>query len=119
MKEYRDLRVWQEAMNLAETAYGAAGTLPPAERFGLASQMQRAAPSIPSNIAEGNARRSERDFISYLRIAYGSACELQTQALLSRRMDLGNSDGMGDVIADVDSLRKQIAALIGSLKRAS
>ena len=71
MKEFRDLRVWHEAMNLTEKAYGTSSTLPATERFGLIPQMQRAATSIPSNIAEGNARRSERDFIRFLRIAYG------------------------------------------------
>ena len=82
MSTFRDLTLWQKAMELAEAVYALCKQLPDVERFGLISQMQRAAVSIPSNIAEGHGRYSDNDFIRFLQIANGSKCELQTQILL-------------------------------------
>lgn len=81
---FRDLVVWQKSMELAKMIYAVGKSLPSEERFGLASQMQRCAVSIPSNIAEGNKRGTAKDYIQFLRIAGGSAAELETQLLLAR-----------------------------------
>ncbi|HCM53867.1 MAG TPA: four helix bundle protein, partial [Candidatus Magasanikbacteria bacterium] len=69
---YRDLIVWQKAMDLVEMLYRVTASLPIEEKFGLSSQMQRAAVSIPSNIAEGKMRGTKKDYLHFLRIAYGS-----------------------------------------------
>ena len=79
---FKELIVWQKAMDLTKCIYIVTKKLPPEEKFGLMSQMQRCAVSIPSNIAEGNKRTSSRDYAQFLRIASGSAAELETQLLL-------------------------------------
>ena len=82
LESYRDLIVWQKSMLLVQMIYAATLELPATERFGLLSQMRRAAVSIPSNIAEGSRRKSTPEFMQFLRIADGSAAELETQLLL-------------------------------------
>jgi four helix bundle protein len=84
---YRDLMVWQKGMLLAKEVYRLTRAFPSDERFGLVSQMRRAAVSIPSNIAEGQARRTTSEFIQFISQAEGSVAELDTQLILS--VDLG------------------------------
>ncbi len=88
IKTFRDLVAWQRAMQLAKELYGATTNMPERERFGLTSQMRRAAVSVPSNIAEGYARQSTDDYLRFLRIARGSLAELATQIELSAQMEL-------------------------------
>ncbi|MFG0330624.1 MAG: four helix bundle protein [Phycisphaerales bacterium] len=83
IRTFRDLIAWQKAMGMVQTVYEISSVLPDAERYGLISQMRRAAISIPSNIAEGYARQSLRDYIKHLRIARGSLAELMTQLELA------------------------------------
>jgi len=90
MQDFRNLRVWQEAHQLVLAIYRATENMPDQERFGLTSQMRRAAVSIPSNIAEGCGRDSDSEFKRFLQIAMGSASELEYQLLLAR--DLGMLD---------------------------
>src|SRR3989344_9058172 len=81
---FRDLTVWQKSMDLAKRIYQIGKKLPSEEKFGLIGQMQRCAVSIPSNIAEGNKRATAKDYAQFIRIAGGSAAELETQLLLVR-----------------------------------
>lgn len=83
---HHDLVVWQESMKLVSVAYSLTKNLPREELFGLVSQMQRAAVSIPSNIAEGTARGSTREFRQFLMIARGSLAELETQVLVAQNL---------------------------------
>src|SRR4051794_40878139 len=83
IRTFRDLIVWQKAMDLARTVYLATKAMPAAEQFGLTNQMRRASYSIPSNIAEGYARQSRPDYLKFLRIARGSLAELSTQVELA------------------------------------
>src|SRR4029077_13405925 len=82
-QNYKDLIVWQKAIELAKVIYKLTWTFPPEERFGLISQMRRAAVSIPSNIAEGQARRTTPEFVQFISHAEGSAAELDTQIILA------------------------------------
>jgi four helix bundle protein len=95
---YQELIVWQKAMNLAALIYTITGKLPKEELFSLANQMRKAAVSIPSNIAEGQARHSKKEFLQFLGIAKGSKAELETQLLLCRKIgylaDTDISEGM-------------------------
>jgi len=86
MQTFRDLIVWQKAIQLASHTYALTNQFPPEERYGLASQMQRAAVSIPSNIAEGKLRGSSKEFSHFLRIAFGSGGELETQIEIAKHM---------------------------------
>ncbi len=86
IESYRDLRVWQEAMSLAEACYRLARSFPRDEMFGLTSQIRRSAASIAANVAEGHGRESTPAFIQYLRIAQGSLKELKTHLILAERV---------------------------------
>jgi four helix bundle protein len=110
--DYRELRVWQAAMDLAEAIYRYTTQLLGEERFGLVSRMRRAAVSVPSNIAEGNARISRGEYIQFLGMARGSLAELETQLLLAKRLGYAT---LAELMAQVTSTRKQLQALIRSL----
>jgi four helix bundle protein len=86
VQNYKDLKVWQKAMDLAQRIFEITETFPSAQKYVLATQMQRCALSVPSNIAEGRNRHSENDFIYHLNIARGSLAELETQIILSQRL---------------------------------
>lgn len=83
MADFRDLTVWQKSMTLARDVYAFTKNLPADEKFGLTNQIRRCAVSIPSNIAEGSKRRTKQDFTQFLKVASGSAAELETQILLA------------------------------------
>jgi four helix bundle protein len=83
INSYRDLRVWQDAMTLAESCYRLTRQFPRDELFGLTSQIRRAAASIPANVAEGHGRESTGNFVQSLRVAQGSLKELETHLLLA------------------------------------
>ena len=104
MASYRELKVWQDAMALAERIYEVTGRFPAQERYGIVQQMRRAAVSIPSNIAEGYGRRTSRQRYSFLDNALGSVFELETQIELSSRLGFvrdGESAELSDSIATI------------------
>jgi four helix bundle protein len=86
---YKDLIAWQRAMNLVVEIYGLTKTLPDSERFGISSQLQRAAVSIPTNLAEGHSRRTTRSYASHVSIALGSQAEVETLLEVCARLELG------------------------------
>ena len=88
MTQYRDLTVWQKSTELVVATYRYTQSFPESERFGLTSQMRRAAVSIPSNIAEGSRRRG-KDTAHFLKISFGSASELETQLEIGKRLTFG------------------------------
>src|SRR5271169_2468882 len=88
VRDYRDLLVWQKGISLAKKDYEITERFPSAERFGLISQMRRSAVSIPSNIAEGQARHTTGEFVQFISHAEGSVAELKTQMLLSVELGL-------------------------------
>ena len=114
---YRELTTWQKAFSLCLDTYRATRHFPKSESYGLAAQMQRAAVSVPSNIAEGFGRRTTPDFLRSLYIAYGSICELQTQIMLAPELgylQMDESDSLLQSAGDVDRLTK---ALIRALEK--
>ncbi len=114
IRSFRDLVAWQRAMHTARLVYRRTEALPPRERFGLASQMNRAAVSVPSNIAEGYARGTTADFLRFLRIARGSLAELDTQAELAADVGLIAPDpDLSRSIAEADRV---LQGLIRSLE---
>lgn len=115
-KHYRDLLVWQKAMTLAKGVYGLTAKFPADERFGLVSQMRRAAISVPSNLAEGQARHGTREFLQFLSHASGSLAELETQLLLSLGMKYSVQRDVEDISGLINELQKMIAALRRSLE---
>lgn len=86
IKSYKDLLVWQKGIELVIEIYHLTRTFPKEESYGLVSQIRRAAVSIPSNIAEGRCRRTRKDFVQFLRMAYASAAEVDTQLIIAKRL---------------------------------
>ena len=117
IRSYRDLRVWQEAMTLAEAVYRLTQTFPPSEQYGMISQMRRAAVSVPANIAEGYGRESRGDYIRFLQIAQGSLKELETHLLLSVRVELTTAEAADYCLRQCEPVSKMLRALIRSLQR--
>jgi four helix bundle protein len=113
--DFAELRVYQLSLTLVEICYAFAETLPAGEARGLQSQLRRAAASIPSNIAEGSGRVAPKDFRRFIRIAYGSACETQSHALLAKAIGYGSPDDADVIIATANTIRRMLSGLSSSL----
>ena len=116
VKSFRDLLVWQKAMDLADAIYVATANFPRFEMFGLSAQVRRAAVSIPSNIAEGQATGGGR-YLYHLRIAIGSEAELQTQLELAVRRAYISSERAGALLNDAAEIGRMLHGLFNSLER--
>lgn len=112
MRPHHDLRVWQEAMELVTKVYSVTNAFPADERFGLTSRIRRASVSVPSNIAEGAARGSRKEFIHFLTIARGSLSEMDTQFRIAG--NLGFVTDIDSLITDVERLQAAMGSLIKS-----
>ncbi|MFZ5523886.1 MAG: four helix bundle protein [Pseudomonadota bacterium] len=115
MAGYRDLKVWQAAMRLAEDVYRLTEQFPKRETFGLASQLQRSAVSLPSNIAEGHGRNSHKEFNHFLGIALGSLAELETQLILAQHLKYLTEEAISPVLQNADEIGKMLKGLQKSL----
>ena len=113
IKSFKDLVVWQKSFDLVGDVYRTTAQLPQSEKFGLISQLQRCAVSIPSNIAEGSKRGTRKDYIQFLRVAYGSAAELETQFLLVQSLYNIKVDSL---LLQVEEIQKMLNGLITKLK---
>ena len=110
-QHYKDLLIWQKGMALAKLVYQVTQKFPSEERYGLTSQLRRAAVSVPSNIAEGQARRGTNEFLQFLSIAEGSLAELETQLLLSTELAYCKPADVESPLKEIDELQKMIGAL--------
>ena len=117
INSYRDLKVWQEAMLLAEQAYRVTVRFPKDEVYGMTSQIRRSAVSIAANIAEGHGREHSGSFIQFLRISQGSLKELETHLLLAERVKLAKMDELEPLLKRCDELGKMTRSLIRSIQR--
>jgi four helix bundle protein len=111
-KSYRDLLVWRKSFTLAKDVYIYTAQLPGSEKYGIVSQIQRAAISIPSNIAEGQQRGGPKEFRQFLFIARGSAAELSTQLQLAQEIYETNAESL---LEEVEQIQKMLYALISKL----
>lgn len=116
-QSYRDLRVWQEAMTLAERCYECTRDFPREEQFGLTAQIRRAAISIPANIAEGWGRENSGYYIQFLRVAQGSCKELETHLLLAERVLGEVAAAPGPLLDQCEAVGKMLRGLIRSLQK--
>ncbi len=110
MAHFRELIVWQRAIELVVAIYSLTGPFPPSEQYGLTSQMRRAAVSVPSNIAEGSRRRG-KEIGHFLSIAFGSASELETQIEICRRLKLGKRDDLDKC----EELLQEVARMLNKM----
>src|SRR5579862_5226788 len=110
-KSFRDLQVWKRSIELTMLVYGFTADFPRQEIYGLTSQMRRASVSIASNVAEGSARGTRRDFRQFVKLAEGSNCELQTQFVIARRLGFGNPVKL----TAAEALSIEIGKMLGGL----
>ena len=115
VRSYRELIVWQKSIDLTVRIYKLTSRFPFEERYGLTSQMRRAAASVPANIAEGQARRSTGEFLQMLGIARGSLAELETFLTLSERLGLIRSETCDSLLEDCAEINKMLVGLMRSL----
>ena len=116
-KCYRDLIVWQRSMILVEEIYAMSKSFPKDELYGLTSQLRRSAISIPSNIAEGEGRKSENEFKRFLYIAKGSLCELETQVIIAEKLNYLNSKQLNFILSLSDEIGRLVSGLISSISK--
>lgn len=117
VKSYRDLVVWQKAMELAQVVYESTATWPREELDALTSQIRRSAVSVPSNIAEGQGRTSTKEFMNHLSIAYGSLMERETQALLAQRLGYLSPSSAGTLLERTAEVGRLLNGLAAALSR--
>ena len=116
VSSYRDLRVWQKAMDLVVTSYDVTKPFPQTELYGLVSQIQRAVVSIPANIAEGHGREHLGDYMHHLSMANGSLMELETHFLLAERLGYLKVESLNRLLDQTAEVGRMLAGLIRSLE---
>lgn len=116
VRNYKDLIVWQKSMDLAAEIYSLIKKLPKEETYSLSDQMRRAAISIPSNIAEGKSRSSQKEFLYFLGIAKGSRAELETQLILCERIGYLKSDDVKKAFDLLIEVEKMLVSLQATIK---
>jgi len=119
MQSFRDIKVWQKSYRLTLAVYRATATFPREEQFGLTSQLRRAASSVPANIAEGCCCDGDAEFARFLRIAMGSASELECHILLARDLGLLSSPVAAALETDVEEVKRMLSSFIRKLKAES
>ena len=116
MRNYKNLKIWEQGIELVKQVYVLVELLPSTEKFGLKSQITRAAVSIPSNIAEGCSRNSEVEFKRFLEIAMGSLFEVQTQLIIVNELGFIKSEDLSSVFELLETEGKMINGLINTIK---
>jgi four helix bundle protein len=108
---YKQLKIWQKGMRVSKAVYELTSKFPTDERFGLTAQMRRSAVSIPSNIAEGQARHGTREFLQFLSHASGSLAELETQVLLSVDLGYCRESDVSSISSEIEEIQRMVAAI--------
>ena len=117
MKNFKELRIWQKGMDIAVNCFRLTEEFPKEEKFGLSIQITRAGVSIPSNIAEGSSRSSEKDYARFIEISMGSSYELETQLLIAQRLSYGNQSLLSQTITDVNDEQKMLMGFGSKLNK--
>ena len=116
METHKDLRVWQQSIEMVTSIYLMTQSFPKEEIFGLVTQLRRASVSVPSNIAEGYARGTDKEKLHFLRIASGSISEVETQLMLGLNLGYIDQEKYNELSETVTSVWKQLNSLISSIK---
>ena len=112
--DYKELKVWQKAISLVKSMYDLCSSFPREERYALTDQIKRSAVSIPANIAEGSGRNTPKEFVQFLYISLGSACELETHLIISRQVGLTKE--IESYLSQINEIQKMLNGLINSIK---
>lgn len=116
MKNFKQLKIWLTGMDIAVNAIKFTKAFPEYEKYGLRQQINRSAVSIPSNIAEGSSRLSDKDYHRYLEISLGSCFELETQILIAERVEYGDTTLKSILLTDIDIEQKMLIGFMNKLK---
>jgi four helix bundle protein len=116
MRPHENLEVWKRSVDLVTRIYGVTKSFPSDERFGLTSQIRRAAVSIPANIAEGAARQSTKEFLQFISIAQGSSSELETELLIAVNLEYLTRADFEEVMIEIDSVARMMIGLAKHLR---
>jgi four helix bundle protein len=116
MHQFKELLIWQKSRNFCSEIYSITSTFPNDEKFGITNQLRRASVSIPSNIAEGSSRNSNKDFSRFLEIAIGSAYEIETQLLIASDLGFIKTEQLELLIIQLDEIIKMISKFKSTLK---
>ncbi|SHG91690.1 four helix bundle protein [Chryseobacterium oranimense] len=116
MANFKELLVWQRSIDFVTDIYRSTGSFPKDEMYGLISQIRRASVSIPSNIAEGNSRRSKPDYLQFLKIARGSCAEVEIQLMISKNLNYLNEENYQKLNNNIIEISKMLNGLINSLQ---
>jgi len=116
MRNFRNLEIWEKAIELTKMIYNITSDFPKTEKYGLNSQIQRAIVSVASNIAEGSSRRSEVDFARFLEISIGSAFEVETQLIIAKELGYISEPKYESILSHIQILQKQINALLTKIR---
>jgi four helix bundle protein len=117
VKDYRDLIIWQKGIELVKNVYNLTSEFPQEEKFGLVNQLRRSAVSVPSNIAEGQARQHTKEFRQFLYMALGSLAEVDTQLIISKELSYISENDLADPAAQIIEMRKMIYTLVSRLPK--
>ncbi|MCG8449232.1 MAG: four helix bundle protein [Pirellulales bacterium] len=117
MQGYRELKIWQNGVEISKSVYRLTASFPKHEVYGLASQMQRAAVSVPSNIAEGHSRSSTKDLIRFVNMSRGSLAELETQLIIASELGYGDASQIMQLMKMTDEESRMLSGYRSSLKR--
>jgi four helix bundle protein len=115
MRNFKKLKIWQKGFEIAVECFKLTEKFPSEQKFNLTSQINRCGVSIPSNIAEGSSRRSDKDYNRFLEISLGSSFELETQLLIAKAVNLGDTDSMHKLLIRVDEEQRMIMSFMNTL----
>ena len=117
MHNLKELKIWNKAVDLSVEVYKATSNFPKEEIYGLTSQIKRSAVSVPSNISEGAGRNSNKEFIHFLGIANGSSYELQTQLIISNRLNLISNETLQSLLKEIEEIQKMTYTFQNTLQK--
>lgn len=117
MRNFKELKIWQKGFDIAITAFKLTSSFPKEEKYGITSQITRAAVSIPSNIAEGSSRVSEKEYSRFMEISLGSSFELETQLLIAQAVKYGDNAISNQMLKDIDEEQKMIMSFMNKLNK--
>ena len=116
MHRFKDLEIWKKSIEFCSHIYGVTSKFPDSEKFGLTNQLRRASVFIPSNIAEGSSRNSNKDFSRFLQIAIGSAYEIETQLLIASDLSLTSKEDVNELSSKLNTIIKMTSKFKSTLK---
>ena len=112
MHNFKELQVWQRGIDIAQNVYQLTSSFPSEEKFGIISQIRRCAVSVPSNIAEGSGRKTDKDFSNFLSYSLGSQFELETQLIISNRVGFMSNEQLTNTTKELNEIQKMTRTLI-------